>query len=101
MKTIEYWHPKRGIGRAALDDSEFVYSPIRGEGFMSPLNGTVVSYDPNNYFWKVESESPSRLSPFYLRQQDFDYDNPDVGDKVEVYYAERGNSRINRARRTA
>jgi hypothetical protein len=68
---------------------------------MKTSKATIVSYDSNNWFWKVVTDEYSLWSPFYLRQQDFDYNNPQEGDKVEVYYAESGMSRIYRARRTA
>lgn len=99
MKTIEYWHPKRGIGGPALEDSDHAYLYTIKETTMEPILAMVKKYDAKRNFWQVRPLQPSSQSYYYLVSGDFDYGDVAVNDLVEVYYTEKPGGAGHRARR--
>jgi hypothetical protein len=99
VKTIEYWHPKRGIGGPALEDSDHAFLYEVKENEMEPVVGMIKKYDDKRDFWVVRPLKATIESHYYLVTGDFDYRDPAVNDLVEVYYCEKPGGAGYRARR--
>ena len=85
MKTIEYWHPKRGIGGPALADSDHAFAYNIKENEMTPVMAVVKKHNKKNDLWTVRPIVPTAESMFYLHTDDFDYNDIAVNDLVDVY----------------
>ena len=88
MKTIEYWHPKRGIGGPALEDSDHAFLYETRRTTMTPVMAVVKKHNEKDDIWTVRPLTPTAVSMFYLHSEDFDYDDIAVNDLVDVYQPE-------------
>jgi len=85
MKTIEYWHPKRGIGGPALEDSDhaFLYK-VNKENDMEPIIGVITKFDEKRGFWVVRPLKPTGTAFYYVAPEDIAYRDAQVNDLVEL-----------------
>lgn len=90
MKTIEYWHPKRGIGGPALEDSTHAFQHTIEENEMELVIAIVQKYDEKRHFWVVRPLRPSKYAYYHLTTLDFDYEGVAVNDLVEIRSTESG-----------